>query len=255
MFAGSLNQPDASPSPEDPVALSRSLLAAARGLDGAVTAELTGLAAALGAVDPGALPDDPSRVAFWVNVYNALMRHALAAWNLHGSLLSSLGVFQRAAYTLRGERYPLHFIEHALLRRNRPAPWTFWRPAKAQDPRMRSMPSALDPRVHFALNCGAVSCPPIRSYGAGELDRQLTTATRSYLAAEVKVDAADHRVLLPYLCSLYRGDFPAGDALLGWVASFLDPGEAQSYLQAPPRRPKVTFGDYHWTVVPKVDVG
>ncbi|MBI5514800.1 MAG: DUF547 domain-containing protein [Deltaproteobacteria bacterium] len=253
MATETLNQPDGTHAPEDPVGLSRELLAAARALDGAVTPELTRLSGALGSVDPSRLPDDPSRVAFWVNVYNALMRHAIAAWGLRGSLMTTLGVFQRAAYSLQGRRYPLHLIEHAILRRNRPAPWTFWRPAREDDPRLRSMPASLDPRVHFALNCGAVSCPPIRSYGAAELDRQLTTATRSYLASEVVVEAARARVRLPYLCSLYRGDFPPGDALLGWVAPFLDPGEARAFLEKPPRRPKVSFGAYHWSIVPKVE--
>ena len=32
------------------------------------------------------------------------------------------------------------------------------------DPRSAVCLTEVDPRVHFALNCGALSCPPIRIY-------------------------------------------------------------------------------------------
>ena len=32
------------------------------------------------------------------------------------------------------------------------------------DPRLKVALKVLDPRIHFALNCGAKSCPPIRVY-------------------------------------------------------------------------------------------
>ena len=32
------------------------------------------------------------------------------------------------------------------------------------DPRHKMALTSLDPRIHFALNCGASSCPPIRIY-------------------------------------------------------------------------------------------
>ena len=32
------------------------------------------------------------------------------------------------------------------------------------DPRSEVSLTEVDPRVHFALNCGALSCPPIRIY-------------------------------------------------------------------------------------------
>ena len=42
----------------------------------------------------------------------------------------------------------------------------------------------LDPRIHFTLNCGATSCPPIRVYSAPNLDSQLNRAAASFLCAD-----------------------------------------------------------------------
>ena len=42
----------------------------------------------------------------------------------------------------------------------------------------------LDPRIHFALNCGATSCPPIRVYSSSNLDSQLDRAAASFLCAD-----------------------------------------------------------------------
>src|SRR5262249_47343404 len=52
--------------------------------------------------------------------------------------------------------------------------------------RMTSPPPAtLDPRVHFAIVCGALGCPPLqpRAYLPESLDRQLDRAVRDALGA------------------------------------------------------------------------
>ena len=42
----------------------------------------------------------------------------------------------------------------------------------------------LDPRIRFALNCGATSCPPIRVYASPNLNSQLDRATTSFLCTD-----------------------------------------------------------------------
>ena len=39
----------------------------------------------------------------------------------------------------------------------------------------------MDYRIHFALNCGAKSCPAISFYSAKTLDQQLTTAENNFI--------------------------------------------------------------------------
>src|SRR5207249_4265078 len=59
-------------------------------------------------------------------------------------------------------------------------------------------PQFKEPRVHFAVNCASVGCPPLAAdpYRAATLDTQLDEAARRYLASErgLKVDGATLRV-------------------------------------------------------------
>ena len=52
------------------------------------------------------------------------------------------------------------------------------------DDRRNCLVLDLDPRIHFALNCGAKSCPPIRVYSPPNLDSQLNRAAASFLCAD-----------------------------------------------------------------------
>lgn len=234
---------------DDAVARAVALLAAARATGRTVSDDLRDAAAALGEVDPAAIPVTAGhRVAFWVNVYNALMLHAVVAYDLRAGERVPLGVFRRAAYGVGGLRWSLHDIEHGALRRNRRGPYGLLRPLGARDPRRAAMPERFDPRVHFALNCAAASCPPVRCYTAEGLDAELDLATRSYVAQETAVDRAAGVVRLPYLCSLYDRDFGDARAALGWVTAYLEPSD-RAWLAAEGRGARVAFNRYRWEVV------
>ena len=44
--------------------------------------------------------------------------------------------------------------------------------------------SKIDYRIHFALNCGAKSCPPIAFYTSLNIEEELNLATQSFLESE-----------------------------------------------------------------------
>lgn len=200
------------------------------------------LAGGLHSLDPFAIVGDDRRFAFWLNVYNALLLHAKAVWRPRGSLILHLRMFDRAAWRIGEHRFPLNLIEHGLLRANRRIPLSPFRSARSGDPRLGAAPSRLDPRVHFALNCGARSCPPIRVYLSGEIDRQLDAAAAAYFAAEGKADLATRTVTLPRLLKYYAADF--GDSSLALAAKHLD---APWALEPPVR---VRWASYDWTITP-----
>jgi len=64
-----------------------------------------------------------------------------------------------------------------------------------------------DPRIHFALNCGASSCPAIAFYSAEHLDQQLDAATDLYLSTEVDHDMITGTCKIPALFGWFKGDF------------------------------------------------
>jgi hypothetical protein len=56
--------------------------------------------------------------------------------------------------------------------------------------------SPVDARIHFALNCGAASCPTIKLYSTDTLEEGLTGAAEAFCTSEVVVDAAAQKVRL-----------------------------------------------------------
>jgi hypothetical protein len=233
----------------EPVELSRRLLAGARRAgDPESCAGLELLAGQLHVVDPAAIEGDAARIAFWVNLYNALLLHCLCRRPLKGNLLLHLRMFDRVAYRVGPHAYPLNLIEHGVLRGNRRAPLRPRRPLRTGDPRTAAAPAEADARIHFALNCGAVSCPPIHAYDAGSLDTRLEAATTAYLRSETTVDTESRRIRLPRLMRIYRADFGGREGQLAFAAERVP--EVERCLRGD-RSPRVRYARFDWTVAPR----
>ena len=87
-----------------------------------------------------------------------------------------------------GFLYSLNDIENGILRSNRQSMGTLYRkPFKAGDPRLKISLAHVDPRIHFALNCGAKSCPPIKTFSGDQVQDQLQVATSSFLEVSISV--------------------------------------------------------------------
>jgi hypothetical protein len=202
----------------------------------------------LNGIDPGEIEGDAARIAFWANLYNALLLHRLSISPARGSMLRHPRIFSSSAYGVGGSTYSLNQIEHGVLRVNRRAPLQPRSPFRGGDPRLRSLPSRLDPRIHFALNCGARSCPPIRSYDPAGLDADLELATRAYLRAETVIDRARRVVTLPRLMRLYAPDFGSRLEQVAFASAHLP--ELAALQAEGGRGVKVRYGRFDWTAVP-----
>lgn len=173
----------------------------------------------LAAYDEAALEplrSDPDlALAFWSNCYNAGTQLLLSRRpELYESPLRFFRFFRATAVTVAGTDLSLDAIEHGIVRGSRTKyglgylprllAGRFERRYRLADP---------DPRVHFALNCGAASCPAIRAYEADRIDEQLDLATRAYLDATVDHDPEAGVVTVPKLFRWYRGDFGGGSGI------------------------------------------
>lgn len=67
----------------------------------------------------------------------------------------------------------------------------------------------VDPRIHFALVCGAKSCPSLSVFRAEDISESLTVAARSFLAdpSNFHVDPDAGVVAVSSLFKWYGGDF------------------------------------------------
>ena len=137
-------------------------------------AEYKKLAAELKTLDWSHLKDhEDERKAFFINLYNVQMIHALAAQEtLPAAPLKVQGMWSRFAYNVGGLLFTLDEIEHGILRCNKGHP-NDNKPKFTDEARKALILKHLDPRIHFALNCGAQSCPPIRIYQSDKLDQQV----------------------------------------------------------------------------------
>ena len=126
--------------------------------------------------------NDLDRKTFFINLYNCQTLHVLTIQaDLPQSPKDTEGMWSKYAYNIGGLILTLDQLEHGVLRSNAGHPSATKEAFGESDPRRKLViPAPLDPRIHFALNCGAKSCPPIRIYQSEKLEKQLDTAAKSF---------------------------------------------------------------------------
>ena len=198
------------------------------------------------AVEEQAWPRD-ERLAFWINAYNAFTLRAIVDhYPIKGSWLSLQprnsirqidGVWTTIAWQAAGRRVTLDDIEHKILRAE-----------------------FKEPRIHFAINCASISCPPLppEPYLAPTLNAQLDQAARRYLASAegLRVDGETLRVssILKWygedFVEQFAGSAPVGRdpierAIRGVIIRFGPPEAATLARRAAAR---IRFLDYNWSL-------
>jgi len=243
------------PIAERPIAAAGELLALARTLKACganpheATLELANESAWLNAIPLALLRDADvlERRAFWINIYNALVVHGLLAGEPRAptTSLGRLRWFRKVSYRVAGVRLSLDQIEHGILRGNRGHPVRLGFPELMPWSRCRAWVLPLDPRIHFALNCGARSCPPIRCYRGPELNEQLDMAARSFLQEGIRYDSETGLLSCSKLLRWYQGDFGnSWSARLSYLASFVEPDLAARLSEDP----EIAWQEYHWSL-------
>ncbi|EDY39378.1 conserved hypothetical protein [Cyanobium sp. PCC 7001] len=127
--------------------------------------DLEAYVAAITAVEPDRFASwHPSeQIAFLLNAYNALTLASIIEQEpIRASIRDIPGVWKLRRHTVAGEGMTLDHIEHGILR-------------KRYD----------EPRIHAALVCAAISCPPLRRepYTGPALDTQLDDQSRLWLSS------------------------------------------------------------------------
>jgi hypothetical protein len=190
----------------------------------------------------------------------------LSAKLVHGhpnSLAKRSVFFQKAAYSIFGIRVSCTDLEHKVLRCK----------AKPGHPLYGLRLRQFDPRIHFVLNCGARSCPPVCPLAASsdtEIESAIVNATTSFIDACVRITEHDgdrvkircrrghagvSAVELSRLFKWFRTDFTRGrgqDAiLLQWICEQAAQGkqdELRGILLAMTQghKAKIRFDPYDW---------
>ncbi len=134
------------------------------------------------------------QLAYWINLYNALtvrvvLRHypveTIRDINISPGLFSN-GPWDNKLIEIDGEPISLNDIEHRILR-------PIWR----------------DPRIHYAVNCGAISCPNLQrdTYTGDAANQMLEDAAFAYVNDKRGISAQNNRVVVSSIYAWFIDDF------------------------------------------------
>ena len=210
----------------------------------------TASAAALRTLDLATLSSREARLAFWINVYNALVIDAVIAFRVRRSVIEGplgyLAFFRRAAYIVGGHRLSCDDVEHGILRGNRGHPFIPGPQFGPTDPRLALVIRPPDVRVHFALNCASRSCPPISAYETEQIDRQLDLAARSFVAGDMEVEPSHDIARVSRIFRWFADDFGGRNGILSILRRYLPADERRRWLEAQGGRARLTYRRYDW---------
>jgi GH15 family glucan-1,4-alpha-glucosidase len=204
-------------------------------------------AAALEHFDPGQLHSDAERIAFWINLYNAMVVHGVVELGIGGSVKEVPRFFSRIGYRIGGTFYCADDVEHGILRGNARPPYRLRRRFRGNDPRLGFIVRRPDPRIHFALVCASRTCPPIDVYTPEELERQLDTSAQVFINGGSRIDRERHELALSTIFRWYRPDFRLDDAgLVRWVARYFYLEEDRRWLEQHAAKMRLRYLPYDW---------
>lgn len=192
------------------------------------------------------------KLAFFINIYNALVIHGYLRLGAPTNMWQRYRFFNYVSYLIGGEVFTLQDIENGVLRGNRKGIAQLLKPFSKTDPRLQvALPDA-EPLIHFALNCGAKGCPPIKTYTPQDIDSQLRTAAEAFLENDdaCTVDSGKREVRLSQIFKWYKVDFGGTDEkLLKWVLEHMGDSPKKTSLQGvlSAGKTKVSFLPYDWS--------
>jgi hypothetical protein len=136
---------------------------------------------------------EAEQIALLINAYNALtLRSIIDHDPIRPSIRAIPGVWKLRRHPVMGLRLTLDEIEHQILRRE-----------------------YNEPRIHAALVCAAISCPPLRreAFTGPQLERQLEDQTNRWLASGegLRIDRDAGEVAISSIFEWFAEDWPRAD--------------------------------------------
>jgi uncharacterized protein DUF547 len=167
--------------------------------------------------------------AFYINAYNSWTIKLILSGYPGVKSIKELGSLFKSPWKKKicridGKIIALDDIEHSILR-----------------------PEFKDPRVHFAINCAAKSCPPLRSepYRWGEIDQQLDEMTKAFINDLENNRLEDHTLYVSSIFKWFAEDF--NEDIIGFFLKYAN-GELKEQLEVNKEKIRVKYLDYDWSL-------
>ncbi|KAJ1382190.1 Ternary complex factor MIP1, leucine-zipper [Sesbania bispinosa] len=195
------------------------------------------------------------KLAFWINLYNALIMHAYLAYGVPKSDLKMFSLLQKAAYTVGGHSFSAAAIEYVILRMKPP----LHRPQialllaihklKVSEEQKKYAIDNYEPLVTFALSCGMYSSPAVRIYTPKNIREELEDAQRDFIRAAVGVSSRG-RLLVPKMLHCFAKGFVDDANLAVWISHYLPPPQAAFVEQCISQRRQSILGSRNCGILP-----
>jgi len=196
----------------------------------------------LAAFDVDALESREKAIAFWLNAYNFFMiDHILehrpddklidSVWD-YGGRINPLrsNVFERELFNIGGQKYSLDGIEKGILLGDQ---------YKERD--------WFEARVHFAVNCASVGCPPLRQqiYTPDNVDRLMSENTRRAFNTPHHLKVDGDTLYLTRLFDWYEDHF---EREAGSIREFIRAYADQAVVEDMQQTDTISHISYDWSL-------
>lgn len=168
------------------------------------------------------------QLAYWINAYNAFTVKLIVD-NYPVKSIRDLGpalkipmikdVWHYKFFKIGGIESSLDEIEHSILRIEFD-----------------------EPRIHFAINCASVSCPPLlnEAFVAEKIESQLTKVTTSFINDPSRNKITSDQAQISSIFSWFKGDFTKKGTLIDFLNTY-----SKVKLKS---SAKISHMDYNWNL-------
>ena len=183
--------------------------------------------------DMSVLKTKNEKLSFWINVYNMLAIYGVMrelkknpgfAKKGYNGLINKIKFFYLNKYEVSGKKYNLMDIENILRKKCK------------------------EPRIHFALVCGAGSCPILKDglYSSTDIDKELDVAAELFINSTngTILDKENKTIYLSWIFKRYGRDFGDDkDSVVRFIARY---HYEKDYIENNMDELKVKYMDYDW---------
>lgn len=171
---------------------------------------------------------EAEQLAYWINAYNAFTVKLIVD-NYPVKSIRDLGpkleiplvndVWHLKFFEIGGQKASLDEIEHSILRKE-----------------------FEEPRIHFAINCASVSCPPLlnEAFVPEKLEDQLEKVARDFVNDSMRNKISKDKIEISSIFSWFKGDFTKNGSLIEFLNQY-------SVTQISPKA-KISHLDYNWSL-------
>lgn len=172
---------------------------------------------------PELWPTPERALGFWIDTYNALAMYLVIASGISHDLdgpIERWRFFVGQLVSVGGRQMSLRALENEIIR------------------------PLGEPRVHFALNCMARSCPPLprTPFAGADVEAMLERETRRFLSEprNLAIDGAANTATVSAIFDFYPEDFEASGGIRAFVNRYAEPPIPPDY--------ELRYRDYDWTI-------